>query len=252
MTPLESLPADELDWHPGSNAQVLDFVHPSLYPLVYNKTVWTPPGHSAGMPETIAAPDNKSYFVSLKYQWLPSDFDVSADGSVSLESSYINNLNREDNGTLYDIIPKIMERAIPLWERVLSDLKRPLTEWRVSFKRHRQRSGPKMRYKAAPCIWPDGIPRLPDEFSDVPLGDTQWRKWMEAQDSKKFPAPCTYEDRLGPVIKKDVSLMGSRIQCIVKLANIVLTPENPEYPGGKWHVEGRTLLSLHSQLLIPC
>ena len=29
------------------------------------------------------------------------------------------------------------------------------------------------------------------------------------------------------------------LQVIVKLANIELTPENPEYDGGSWHVEGQ-------------
>lgn len=32
---LENLPAKALDWHPGSGGQVLDIVHPSIYPLVY-------------------------------------------------------------------------------------------------------------------------------------------------------------------------------------------------------------------------
>lgn len=30
----------------------------------------------------------------------------------------------------------------------------------------------------------------------------------------------------------------SRLKVMVKLANIELTPENPKYPGGSWHVEG--------------
>jgi len=35
-----------------------------------------------------------------------------------------------------------------------------------------------------------------------------------------------------------VNLNGRNLQVIVKLANIVLTPEKPKYPGGVWHVEG--------------
>ncbi|KIO24286.1 hypothetical protein M407DRAFT_77137 [Tulasnella calospora MUT 4182] len=34
------------------------------------------------------------------------------------------------------------------------------------------------------------------------------------------------------------SIQGAIVQVIVKLANIHLTPEKPEYPGGSWHVEG--------------
>ena len=30
------------------------------------------------------------------------------------------------------------------------------------------------------------------------------------------------------------------MQVIVKYAEVVLTPERPEYPGGVWHVEGGT------------
>jgi hypothetical protein len=30
-----------------------------------------------------------------------------------------------------------------------------------------------------------------------------------------------------------------KIQVIVKLANIELTPERPEYEGGSWHIEGQ-------------
>jgi hypothetical protein len=36
---------------------------------------------------------------------------------------------------------------------------------------------------------------------------------------------------------------SNQIQVIVKLANIHLTPENPEYRGGSWHTEG--LLNEH-------
>ncbi|KAJ7895949.1 hypothetical protein B0H14DRAFT_2213989, partial [Mycena olivaceomarginata] len=35
-----------------------------------------------------------------------------------------------------------------------------------------------------------------------------------------------------------VSLRGKTMKCIIKLANIHLTPEQPEYEGGSWHVEG--------------
>ncbi|KAG9022000.1 hypothetical protein FS837_006801 [Tulasnella sp. UAMH 9824] len=38
--------------------------------------------------------------------------------------------------------------------------------------------------------------------------------------------------------KRAYSVQGEVIQVIVKLANIHLTPEKPEYPGGSWHVEG--------------
>ncbi|KAL0477394.1 hypothetical protein AKO1_005819, partial [Acrasis kona] len=36
----------------------------------------------------------------------------------------------------------------------------------------------------------------------------------------------------------NVQLDNRKLQVIFKLANIMLTPENPSYPGGSWHVEG--------------
>ncbi|OBZ68435.1 hypothetical protein A0H81_11563 [Grifola frondosa] len=35
-----------------------------------------------------------------------------------------------------------------------------------------------------------------------------------------------------------VRLSGHTLQIITKLANVELTPENPKYPGGSWHIEG--------------
>ena len=40
-------------------------------------------------------------------------------------------------------------------------------------------------------------------------------------------------------MKQDYKLcMRMHVQVIVKYAEIVVTPERPEYPGGAWHVEG--------------
>jgi hypothetical protein len=39
--------------------------------------------------------------------------------------------------------------------------------------------------------------------------------------------------------KVDLKREHNRIQVIVKLANIHLTPEKPKYEGGTWHVEGQ-------------
>ena len=40
------------------------------------------------------------------------------------------------------------------------------------------------------------------------------------------------------VMNNQISLKDRTLQVIVRLSNIVLTPERPEYPGGKWRVEG--------------
>lgn len=45
-------------------------------------------------------------------------------------------------------------------------------------------------------------------------------------------------------LKRDYAHRG--LQIIVKLANIELTPEKPEYEGGTWHVEGQLVTSVIS------
>ena len=45
-----------------------------------------------------------------------------------------------------------------------------------------------------------------------------------------------FSQRKGPV---NLSKEYEKLQIIVKLANIHLTPEKPRYEGGSWHVEGQ-------------
>lgn len=68
--------------------------------------------------------------------------------------------------------------------------------------------------------------------------DYDYDEW---QDNRPIYIP----DIAGPFVApaplpphKRVSLRSRKLQIIVKLANIVLTPENPTYNGGSWHVEG--------------
>lgn len=45
-----------------------------------------------------------------------------------------------------------------------------------------------------------------------------------------------FEERKEPL---DLRKKYGKLQIIVKLANIHLTPEKPKYEGGSWHVEGQ-------------
>ena len=82
--PLEDVLEKDKDWHPGSNDQVLDLVHPSIYPLVY--------GQSRILRDDIVGTKDcmrrcgegrilpcDEYFGnrwSSKYQWLPTEFSI--------------------------------------------------------------------------------------------------------------------------------------------------------------------------------
>lgn len=121
IAPLESVPDSEKDWfESNSDVKILDLVDPSLYPIVYGRTVST----SGEILEPRQDDLVESQFMSERFQWLPSDFHVAEDGSVSLASSYINNVHPEDYAALEKVIQKLFERAVPMFVWVLSDLGR--------------------------------------------------------------------------------------------------------------------------------
>lgn len=94
-------------------------MHPSLYPVVYGYTV-----DRTGKPIQPRPSDVASVFKSERFQWLPSDFHVADDGTVRLVSPYINNIHPEEHKELTEVIPRVLERAVPMFEWVLSDLAR--------------------------------------------------------------------------------------------------------------------------------
>lgn len=86
------LSENEPDWHPGSNQQVRDLVHPSLYCYV-----------KPNVPE------------EERYAWLPSEFEIDSLGVVNVKS-YINNLHEK----YYDVIERTFSSFIPSLEKVLN------------------------------------------------------------------------------------------------------------------------------------
>lgn len=220
---LEEVPEEERDWHPGSDGQVLDLVHPSLFCLVNGVS---------GAPERAwENPTDRwsTYEFSEKFQWLPTDVDVSADGEVAFRS-YVNNVHPETHRELAGVLPDVFARLRPLLENVLTDLRHPRP----------------LRIVADPYGWYDSEPEYPDEedHSDKAAHEEAVRAWEEAQDdwwenrSPVIPDAPAFTAPEPPDDSARVDLRGRRLQVIVKLATIHLTPDKPEYAGGSWHVEG--------------
>ncbi|WP_328455549.1 DUF4246 domain-containing protein [Streptomyces sp. NBC_00386] len=221
---LEQVPEAEQDWHPGSDGQVLDLVHPSLFCLVR--------GVSGGPERAWQNPTNRysKYEFSEKFQWLPTDVDVSDDGDVAFRS-YVNNVHPETHRELASVLPDLFARVRPLLENVLTDLRHPRP----------------LRIQANPYGWYESRePEYPDKssYSDGEAYEEAFRAWEEAHDEwweNRRPtipdAPAFTPPEL-PDESARVDLRGRRLQVIVKLATIHLTPDKPEYPGGSWHVEG--------------
>lgn len=125
VMPLESVPDNLKDWHPGSDDKVLDLVHPSLYPLMYGRSKYLPLGTVplqqcsayAGQGNTVPTPtlSAKEFEYSAKHQWLPCEVLLGDSGEAKI-TSYINNLHPDGNEALYAAIEKVISKAIPLWK----------------------------------------------------------------------------------------------------------------------------------------
>ncbi|KAL3691666.1 hypothetical protein R1sor_005317 [Riccia sorocarpa] len=103
------------DFHPNTNDQVQDLIHPSLFPYIE--------GVSPLLIDPSLLPEkptisywNRQYEDST-YQWLPAEFFVDARGLVKIES-YINNLDEKQNGELYRGIELLFQIFVPLFEKL--------------------------------------------------------------------------------------------------------------------------------------
>jgi hypothetical protein len=148
VVPLMNVPDEQKDWHPGSNNQVLNLIHPSMYPLVYGKSTFLPTGlvglenalSYTGQGETVPGkleplekstqpatgallgPQSDSHRLwSDRFQWLPCEVKFTGPvGSTDVKiASYINNLDPTKHMPLYHVIEKFISKSIPLWNAVL-------------------------------------------------------------------------------------------------------------------------------------
>ena len=272
---LENLPAKDLDWHPGSDGQVLDIVHPSIYPLIYgNSRILTNSLHKCGVKDCLSWLGQGSLLVSDQdeqefpgapystyFQWLPSEVQCSPEPEAVEIRSYINNLHplQQDTAALYPLIENLIECAIPLWNRTLSPFKtKTILPARISdWSNSRHGHGYSFDNDDPPTQESD------EEDDDYEARYEDWRDTRSIAhpdaDPKGFREPSQrireayaeafektnriekYWD-LEPLVDLRRDDFGDgqkgRLQIIVKVANIHLTPEKPRFKGGSWHVEG--------------
>jgi hypothetical protein len=239
---LENVPENEKDWHPGTNKQVLDLVHPSLFCFVHqttrilndkNRLIHVDDAlEHIGLGQTIDIDTNvlssnsndkqqklsKDYSRSNTYQWIPTEFNVSKDGQVKIES-YINSLHPTKHKQLYEIIENICQHFIPLFNKVLTDLI------------YNQNKPNRITISIDPDGW-----YAQDSFSYSSTDDDD--EDHRHRRHRTIIQPDVTEFQMPSITNSTIDLRGRKLQIIVKLANIVLTPSNPTYHGGVWHVEG--------------
>jgi len=141
VKPLLDVKENEKDWHPNSNEQVLNLVHPSLFPFVYGRTQLLQEGlvglsdcvESCGKGRVVEEPtlhprersfsyrhqEDGSARFSTRFQWLPAEVKFKGEGLDVEFTSYINNLHPIQHRGLYSTVSKLMSKAIPMWNEVL-------------------------------------------------------------------------------------------------------------------------------------
>jgi len=229
---IEDVPEERKYWHPQSNNQILDLVHPSLYPLVYNNTKSLETCLPIPIPQVVQtlveAEEDKWVDLhgenpnirSTQFQWLPSDFKVSADGKTKIKS-YINNPHPIRHRDLCSTIRKIFLASSPP-NLVLDDLERKAHKIRrVETDLLQQPEKHRDRYPTS------------RELVDWDFG------WDMGKLAGKMFSPPQFS----------ANTNGKTVKVITKSTNMHLTPRNPEYPRGTWHVEGMNVCSLAASSL---
>lgn len=260
VAPLEKVEESLKDWHPGSDNQVLDLVHPSLCPLVYGLSRVVPEkriplsdcleycgsGVTVPVPEVPEVPrtswDTENYLdshaLSRRFQWLPCDVELS--GDKPRIDSYINNLHPVEHKALYPVIEQFIEKSLPAWDLVW--------RWPEEFQTQRIVVGDIEHKCKVPDICGDycSMTNRPgyEDNEDAEDAEELNEQWWDSTHDLVVPDADSEMEEVVQVDAKEVLSTGffdnaTRAQVIVKLANIHLTPENPKYKGGSWHVEGQ-------------
>ncbi|KAJ5747501.1 uncharacterized protein N7511_009197 [Penicillium nucicola] len=240
VAPFEAVPEEQKDYHPGTNNKVVDLVHQSLFPVVYghthilrDKTIGLEDCLSnVGQGELLSAQnENPPAGYSGKFQWLPCDVALLEYDECRI-TSYISNAHPVEHQALYEVVEKIIARAIPLWNKSLTSPSYDV--------------GQRIPYDTVEylddCEHKDPRP-VEKDFDNE---NEYWEKcdeWDAAQPIKqpepygRFKAPDYQEPGNWTDLRSEFRESG--LQVMVKLANIELTPEDPEYEGGSWHIEGQ-------------
>ncbi|KGO40961.1 Protein of unknown function DUF4246 [Penicillium expansum] len=248
----ENVPESQKDHHPGSDKKVVNLVHPSLFPVVFGRTRVLPDQiigvddclSSMGQGTLVPTPSEEesranrepefgrySYGrpeFSRKFQWLPFDVDINKDSRCEI-SSYINNVHPIEHRGLYDVVEKVIERTIPLWDQSLTKM-----AW------GKQRI-PYTKVEYGDPIGPEPIcPQATDDDFDESEYLERHEEWEYSHILLPEPGNFeVFEAHDEDKVKLRQQFGKSGLQVIVKLANIELTPEKPDYEGGTWHIEGQ-------------
>eukprot|EP00029_Vermamoeba_vermiformis_P014744 TRINITY_DN9858_c0_g1_i1.p1 TRINITY_DN9858_c0_g1~~TRINITY_DN9858_c0_g1_i1.p1 ORF type:complete len:592 (-),score=160.43 TRINITY_DN9858_c0_g1_i1:66-1841(-) len=253
---LENVDDSKKDWHPNSNDQVLDLVHPSLFPYISGVSRVTDgkplpwkeflgAGEVKGEPEFDDSHLPPCQYGAKCYRREPKHFQqFSHPASVARPKPASKFLPGKSE--TYQWLPsefkiaedgkvKIDSYINNLHPHVHSDLYKTLEQIFERFvplynKALTEALHPRENRIVGDISYPQDE-KTEEDFDD----DDEYHEWYRNRQPIQPQIP-TFEGVPEP--KTVVDLKGRTVQVITKLANIHLTPEKPEYDGGVWHVEG--------------
>ncbi|KAJ2476065.1 hypothetical protein EV174_005054 [Coemansia sp. RSA 2320] len=149
------------------------------------------------------------------FSWLPAEFSVDCNGAAEI-TSYINNLHPVKHAALYLVIASIFSKYLPLLEQVVTDLVHP-------------RGDRPMDWPS--CYYKSDVPKpLSIDNDDYHEAVEEWKKSAEFV----YPQPKPFAALERPITP--YTLHGRKLQAVVKMSNIELTPNSPRYRGDDWSV----------------
>ncbi|KAG9404203.1 hypothetical protein AC1031_005743 [Aphanomyces cochlioides] len=217
------------DFDPKSSNQVVNVVHPSMYCAVTGRTRFSETINALLGDRILAWPEPDEVDLEHEFQWLPTPVTVDAQGTARF-GSYINNIHPTDQAEMYKLLESLFSTMLPLFElslgsREVSPVHRiQIKDW------DRVREA---LYETSMNLHLDERRSLyRDTFTEEMVDDRD----DEIYEALEFPElPRQYENHQEYPRR---CLTGMKLQVIVKIESIELTPENPKWPGRSWHFEG--------------
>ncbi|KAH7312551.1 hypothetical protein B0I35DRAFT_58845 [Stachybotrys elegans] len=266
---LENIPEKMKNWN--YNKTMLNLVDPSLWALRYGVTRILPDKRvtltkcldscGAGLvtPEVIPVESlpreyrqdayclESDLSISCEQQWLPCDVNIK-DGQVKIES-YINNMHPAHFADLYSIIEQVIQHSLPAWDLIYRWPQECQTRRLLATSANRVCGTPQLCRKSTchPQLRPlnEGEPlrnETPESYKDTDR-EMLDNIWFNETHQFDLPDPDPKNLKLDHLETSNVKVSGffdnsSRIQVVVQLFNIHLTPEVPDYEGQRFRISG--------------
>ncbi|WOO80288.1 uncharacterized protein LOC62_03G003802 [Vanrija pseudolonga] len=253
-------------WQPDQNETNLLVVAPSMYAFEYGRTPIVRDrvitlqecldsigdGEPVGDPNTLPDIELIPHFaMSRRFQLLPAEVELDSEGKAHI-TSYINNIHPAHSDA-YRTMEGLLNATLPLLAAAYDSFQRK--PWTRDEPNPRRFQADLSRCRANTICSAAWRRDLLSELGCKPSNYcTVGPKNASAQDAEKWferTHPLIPPEPLGSSYDKQqflsaqravpsspVSVLGNRLQIIVSVSSVLLTPDKPQFPGSQFNVEG--------------